>query len=96
MIVIPVAEAKARFSEYLKASESELVVVTKKGRPTAVLVSLSDDELEDLILSRSPKMRAFLDQAWEDIQAGRGVPHADFWQQFNPENAPTPAKPAQE
>lgn len=85
MIVIPVAEAKARFSEYLKASETELVVVTKKGRPTAVLVSLTDDELEDLILARSPKMRALLDQAWADIEEGRGLEHDDFWQQFDPE-----------
>jgi prevent-host-death family protein len=87
MIVIPVAEVKARFSEYLKASETELVVVTKKGRPAAVLLSLSDDELEDLILSRSPKMRAILDKAWEDIQAGRGISHEDFWQEFDPEAA---------
>jgi PHD/YefM family antitoxin component YafN of YafNO toxin-antitoxin module len=60
-------------------------VVTKKGRPAAVLLSLTDDELEDLILSRSPKMRAILDQAWEDIQAGRGIAHDDFWREFDPE-----------
>jgi len=85
MIVVPVAEAKAHFSEYLKASETELVIVTKKGRPTAVLVSLTDDELEDLILARSPKMRALLDKAWADIEAGRGLEHDDFWQEFDPE-----------
>jgi PHD/YefM family antitoxin component YafN of YafNO toxin-antitoxin module len=61
-------------------------VKTKKGRPTAVLISLSDDELEDLILSRSPRMRAILDQAWEDIQAGKGIPHEEFWKQFDPES----------
>ena len=57
MIVVPVAEAKARFSEFLRASESELVVVTKRGRPAAVILALTDDEIEDLILSRSPRMR---------------------------------------
>jgi len=85
MIVIPVAEVKARFSEYLKASESELVVVTKKGRPAAVLLSLTDDELEDLILSRSPKMRSILDKAWSDVSAGLGIEHDEFWRQFDPE-----------
>ena len=85
MIVVPVAEVKARFSEYLKASESELVIVTKKGRPAAVLLSLTDDELEDLIVARSPKMRTILDQAWSDIEAGRGLEHDDFWRQFDPE-----------
>ena len=82
MIVVPVAEVKARLSEYLKASETELVVVTRKGRPKAVLLSLTDDELEDLILARSPKMRALLDKSWADIQAGRGIAHEDFWQEF--------------
>lgn len=82
MIVVPVAEVKARLSEYLKASETELVVVTRKGRPKAVLLSLTDDELEDLILARSPKMRAILDKSWADIQAGRGTAHEDFWREF--------------
>ena len=85
MIVIPVAEAKARLSEYLKASENELIVVTRKGRPVAVLLSLSDDEMEDLILARSPKMRGILNKAWEDIQADRGIAHEDFWTEFLPE-----------
>jgi prevent-host-death family protein len=86
MIVIPLAEAKTHFSEYIKASETELVVVTKKGRPAAVILSLTDDEMEDLILSRSPRMREILDKAWQDIQEGRGLPHDEFWQQFNPES----------
>jgi prevent-host-death family protein len=85
MIVIPVAEAKARLSEYLKASETELVIVTRRGQPTAVLLSLTDDELEDLILARSPKMRAILEKSWTDIQAGQGISHEDFWQQLIPE-----------
>ena len=85
MIVVPVAEIKARLSEYLKASETELVVVTRKGRPAAVLLGLTADELEDLILARSPKMRAVLDKSWADIQSGNGVSHEDFWQEFLPE-----------
>jgi prevent-host-death family protein len=82
MIVVPVAEIKARLSEYLKASENELVVITRKSRPKAVLLSLTDDELEDLILARSPKMRAILDKSWADIQAGHGITHENFWREF--------------
>jgi hypothetical protein len=32
-------------------------------------------------------MRAILVKAWEDIQAGRGIPHEDFWLEFDPESA---------
>ena len=57
----------------------------KKGRLAAILHSLIDDKLMDPILRRSPKMRTILDQAWRDIEAGRGLEHDDFWRQFDPE-----------
>ena len=85
MIIVPIAEVKARLSEYLRASEKELVVLTRRGRPTAVLLSLNDEDLEELILARSPRMRAILDQSWESIQAGMGIPHEDFWAEIVPE-----------
>ena len=45
---IPLAEAKARFSEIVErvVSQQERVVVTRNGRPAAVLVS--PDDLESL------------------------------------------------
>jgi hypothetical protein len=32
-------------------------------------------------------MRAILDKAWGDIEAGLGIPHDEFWKQFDPERA---------
>ena len=83
MKVFPVAEAKAHFSELLNIAEEELVVVTKKGRPTAVLLSITDEDLEGLILSRSAKVREILDRSWKEIDEGQGIPHEAFWNQVS-------------
>ncbi|MGQ9628414.1 MAG: type II toxin-antitoxin system Phd/YefM family antitoxin [Anaerolineae bacterium] len=47
MRIASVADVKARFSAYLKASEEGPIIVTRNGKPVAVLLSMTDeDELE--------------------------------------------------
>lgn len=58
MRIAPVADVKARFSSYLEQSEKGPVVVTKNGRPVAVLVAVTEeDEIERLVLAHTPKFR---------------------------------------
>ena len=38
-----------------------------------------DDEIERLALACSPKFRGILELAEEQIRAGQGIPHQDFW-----------------
>ena len=83
MKVVPIAEAKARLSELLNIAGEELVVVTRNGRTAAVILSITDDDLEGLILSRSAKLHEILDRSWKDIQEGRGILHDDFWQEVS-------------
>lgn len=83
MKIAPVAEVKARFSSYLKASESGPVVVTRNGRPVAVLLSIKDeDELERLLLAYSPRFQAILQAARQQIREGEGIPQNYFWQEM--------------
>jgi len=80
MKIAPVAEVKARFSAYLKASADGPIVVTRNGKPVAVLLAMEDeDDLERLILTYSPKFRALLEGAREQIREGKGREHAAFW-----------------
>lgn len=82
MKIASVADVKARFSAYLKASEQGPVVVTRNGKPVAVLLAVDDDEqLERLVLAHSPRLRTLLDAARQRIQAGAGIRHEDFWQE---------------
>lgn len=81
MKIAPVAEVKAHFSEYLKASEDGPVVVTRNGRAAAVMIAVGDDEdeLERLLLAHSPRFRKVLREARQQIRDGGGIRHADFW-----------------
>jgi len=58
MNIAPMAEVKARFNKYIKQCEEGPIVVTKNGRPAAVLVSISDDEeLERFVLAYTPSVK---------------------------------------
>lgn len=78
-----VEEVKARLSAYLKASQQGPVVVTRNGKPVAVLLAVTDEEeLERLVLAHSPKFRAIVQKSVQQIQAGKGIPHDEFWRQM--------------
>ncbi|HEX9731082.1 MAG TPA: type II toxin-antitoxin system Phd/YefM family antitoxin [Thermoanaerobaculia bacterium] len=81
MKIAPVAEVKAHFSEYLKETENGPVVVTRNGRPAAVMIAVGEDEddLERLVLAYSPRFREVLRRSREQIRETGGVGHEAFW-----------------
>lgn len=86
MKIVPVAEVKARFSAYLKACEEGPIVITKNGRPVAILLSVEDeDELERLVLAYSPKFQEILNTARKQIRESGGIHHGDFWREIETE-----------
>ena len=82
MKIAPLADVKARLSAYVDACEKEgPIVITRNGSAVAVLLApLDDDDLESLILSRSPRFRALLDKSRRSIKAGKGLSEKDFWE----------------
>jgi prevent-host-death family protein len=86
MRIASVADVKAKFSGYLKASEKGPIVVTKNGRPVAMLLSITDeDEIERMLLAHSPKFQSLLDVAEQQIRDGKGIKHEDFWREVESE-----------
>jgi prevent-host-death family protein len=80
MKIASIADVKARLSAYIKDSARGPVVITKNGKPIAVLLAPGDeDELERLVLAHSTQLRSILDAARERIRKGAGVRHEDFW-----------------
>ena len=87
MKIASVADIKARFSAYLKASEEGPIIVTRNGKPVAVLLSMEDqEELEGLILAYSPKFQRILKAAQRQIETGAGIPHEELWQEMAKES----------
>lgn len=81
MKIASVAEVKAKFSHYIIKSAEGPVVVTRNGKPVAVLLSVSDnDDLERLLLAHSPRFQALLSAAEQRIQETGGIEHEAFWQ----------------
>jgi prevent-host-death family protein len=70
----------SKFSAYLEESKHGPVVVTKNGKPVAVILAIVDEEdLERLILAHSPKFQAIMASGKEEIRQGEGIEHDEFW-----------------
>ncbi len=93
MKIAPVADIKARFSAYLKASQEGPVIVTRNGKPVAVLLAMEDEEeLERLILAYSPKFQNLLRSAEQQILEGKGISHQDIWGEIEAGSSEPPAQ----
>jgi prevent-host-death family protein len=80
MRIASVAEIKSQLSAFLKASEDGPVVVTRNGRPVAVIVGVQDeDEIERLLMAYSPRLKAILDKSHKQIREGDVLSHEEFW-----------------
>ncbi len=83
MKIASVADVKAKFSGYIKASETGPIVVTKNGKPVALLLAVHDEnEIERMVLAYSPKFQSILQTAEKQIRAGKGIRHEDFWREI--------------
>ncbi len=95
MKIASVAEVKSRFSAFLKASADGPVVVTRNGRPVAVIVGVQDeDEIERLLMAYSPHLRALLERSRQQYREGQWLSEEEFWSQLERTQPPKgPAKP---
>ena len=75
MKIASVKEVKDRLSQFLKTAEKEDIVITKNGRPNAVLHHLGEDEIEDYLLEHDPKFRRKIERRWRQYlqKGGRSV-----------------------
>ena len=81
MRIAPLADVKARLSAYVDECGAEgPIVITRNGKAVAVLlVPNDDDDLERLLLGRSPRFQAMLNCSRQSIKEGQGLSGEDFW-----------------
>jgi prevent-host-death family protein len=93
MKIASVAHVKAHFSAYLKETQEGPIVVTRNGKPVAVLLAVTDDdELERLVLAHSPKFQTLLDKSRRRIEQSGGIPYDVFWREVEAESRKTAEK----
>ncbi len=69
-----VRELKSKTSEMLRTVErGNTVLVTTHGRPTALLVPVTEDDIEDALLAYSPQLRKKIEEGLQDIRARRTI-----------------------
>ena len=68
-----VRELKNKTSEILKLAEKEEVVVTSRGKPTAIIKGITEEDFEDHLLENSPRFLAALEKAREEYLELGGV-----------------------
>jgi prevent-host-death family protein len=80
--IAPLADVKARLSAYVDECGIEgPVVITRNGKAVAVLlVPNDDDDLERLLLGRSPRFQALLNRSRQSIKEGKGLAEKEFWE----------------
>ncbi len=75
---VPLADAKNRLSEVVERLEREhgRVVITKHGRPAAVMLSIADLESleETLEILSDPALMRSIRRAQREVAAGKAVP----------------------
>jgi len=80
MNIAPLAQVKARLSAYVRNIHEGPVIITKNGRPVAVMLGIADeDDLERILLASSAKVQALLDAAEQRIHETGGISHEDLW-----------------
>jgi len=81
MRIAPLADVKARLSAYVDECGVEgPIVITRNGKAVAVLlVPKDDDDLERLLLGRSPRFQAMLNRSRQSIEEGQGLSEEAFW-----------------
>jgi antitoxin (DNA-binding transcriptional repressor) of toxin-antitoxin stability system len=67
-------DLKEKTPAVLKAAERGDVVITRRGKPLAILRHVTDAEVEGMTLLESPRVRRLLDAAVKDAQEGRTTP----------------------
>jgi prevent-host-death family protein len=74
-MAIGIRELKNRATEVLRTMEDRgsAVVVTRRGRPTALLLPIDSPEAEDYVLSHAPEIVSSLRAAESDLRRGKTV-----------------------
>jgi len=96
MPTVPLSEVKAKLTKYLNEVQKfgEHVVITRSGRPAAVLMGHDEYEglLETLDILADEELMAAIKEAEEEIKAGKVLSYEEFWNDLDVDVQPPSKK----
>ena len=80
MKIAPLAQVKDQLSAYVQESQKSPIIITKNGKPVALLTGLKEDaDVDTLMLAHDPRFIKILEEARARVQGNGGVKHDGFW-----------------
>ncbi|RMI26807.1 MAG: type II toxin-antitoxin system Phd/YefM family antitoxin [Calditrichaeota bacterium] len=73
MKVVEMSQVKESFQEYFGSLPDDFLVITKKGRPVAVILPMSKIDSETLLLSIDPDFLAIIEKARKEFEEGKSL-----------------------
>jgi len=71
---VPLSEIKDDLSRYLREAETQEIVITRHGKPAGVLIGFeSEEDWFDYRLENDPRFLRRIEQARNNLRAGRGI-----------------------
>lgn len=79
-----VRELKFKTSEVLRrTAKGEPVIITSHGKPKAILMPATEDDLEDFLLAYSPSLRRKIEEGLGDVREHRVTRLEDYLTQHS-------------
>ena len=88
MKIVPLNDVKNRFSHYLEQAKREDIIVTKNGRPEAVIHGITDEDLEDYLFETDPRFIARIEALREQYKREGGKPIEEVRRELGLERKP--------
>lgn len=90
MMRVELSGATGPLSDYARQARRAPVVITRRGKPVAILRTLTEQDWEDLVVSSDPAFQELMKRSLERFKPGSGIPLDEIEREFAvaPKNTP--------
>ncbi len=78
MKTLDLTKATAPLAKYARDAKKETVVITRRGRPMAAVVPISNADWETISLSTNPDFLALIERSRARCKPGQGISSAEM------------------
>ena len=73
MKFVTIRELKINGSKVIRSIKKEDAVITKYGKPTAILMPISEDDFEEFVIAHNPKLLREVANAYKEYKEKGGI-----------------------